>query len=93
MATPYTSSDEDETPVLKHIKNKKKKWDEETTNMFIDLVEERPCLWDIFHTEYTKRDKREKAYNEIKDVIELDVKEIKSKIHNLRAQLGRAKQG
>ena len=55
--------------------------------MLIDLVEERPCLWSIFHTEYTKRDKREKAYDEIKDIIELDVKEIKSKTHNLRAQL------
>ena len=57
--------------------------------MLIALVEERPYFWDVFHTEYTKRDKREKEYDEIKNVIELDVKEIKSKIHNVRVQLDR----
>jgi len=70
-------------------KCQKKKWDEATTNILIDLLEERPCLWDIFHNEYTKRDKREVAYTEIEDRIEFDIKEIKTKVHNLRAQLGR----
>ena len=85
-----SSSDGEETAQLKITKSsKKKKWNEEITSTLIDMLEERPCLWDIFNTEYAKRDKREKAYEEITDVIELDVKEIKSKIHNLRAQLGR----
>ena len=35
------------------------------TTAFIDLLEKRICLWDIFDNEYTKREIRELAYKEI----------------------------
>ena len=40
-----------------------------TKSEVIELLEERPCLWDIFHVEYAKRDKREVAYTEIAELL------------------------
>ena len=59
--------------------------------LLIDLLEERPSLWDMFDSEYTKREVREVAYKEIAEKLgeNWTLSEIKSKINNLRAQLGR----
>ena len=74
----------------KHEKRKRKgKWNEENVRAFIDLLEERPCLWSIFDSQYTKREKRDSACKEIAEVLEWELGEIKTKINNLRAQLGR----
>ena len=74
----------------KHEKRKRKgKWNEENVTALIDLLEERPCLWNIFDSQYTKREKRDSAYKEIAETLEREVGEIKTKINNLRAQLGR----
>ena len=74
----------------KHDKRKRKgKWNEENVTAFIRLLEERPCLWNIFDSQYTKREKRDSAYKEIAETLEREVGEIKTKINNLRAQLGR----
>ena len=56
----------------------------------IDLLEERPSLWDMFDSEYTKRKVREIAYKEIAEKLgeNWTLSEIKSKFNNLRAQLG-----
>ena len=71
----------------KHEKRKRKgKWN---VTALIDLLEERPCLWNIFDSQYTKREKRDSAYKEIAETLEREVGEIKTKINNLRAQLGR----
>ena len=57
----------------------------------IDLLEERPSLWDMFGSEYTKRQVREAAYKEIAEVLgeNWTLSEITSKIINLQVQLGR----
>ena len=34
------------------------------------LQEERPCLWNIFDSQYTKHEKRDSAYKEIADTLE-----------------------
>ena len=42
----------------KHEKRKRKgKWNEENVTALIDLLEERSCLWNIFDSQYTKREK------------------------------------
>ena len=74
----------------KHENKKQKgKWKEENVTALIDLLEEQPCLWKIFDSQYTKREKRDSAYKEISGKLEWEVGEIKTKINNLRAQLGR----
>ena len=74
-----------------NAKRNTKKWKEENVINLIELLEERSCLWDIYDKEYTKRDKREVAYKEIAENLgnRWEISEIKTKINNLRAQLGR----
>ena len=72
----------------KHEKRKGKgKWNEENATALIDLLE-RPCLWNIFDSQYMKHEKCDSAYKEIAETLEREVGEIKTKINNLRAQLG-----
>ena len=42
-----------------------KDWMDEEISLLIDMLEEKPCLWDVFGKEYTKRDVKEIAYTEI----------------------------
>ena len=53
------------------------------------MLEEKPCLWDVFDKEYTKRDVKEIAYTEIASSLDTNIESIKAKINGLRAQLGR----
>ena len=46
-------------------------------------------MWDICQKDYHSREKKEIAYNEIKDILDVGVGEIKSRLLSLRAQLGR----
>ena len=60
MSAGEPSSDE------KHEKRKRKgKWNEENVTVLIDLLEEQPCLWNTFNSQYTKHEKRDSAYKEI----------------------------
>ena len=43
-------------------KKDKKEWNDNKIMNFIDMLEENPCLWDIFHKDYSKRDVKEIAY-------------------------------
>ena len=42
-----------------------KKWNERNTTLLSVLLDERPSLWDMFDSEYTKREVREVATKEI----------------------------
>ena len=53
------------------------------------MLEQKPCLWDVFDKEYTKRDVKERAYTEIVSSLDTNIESIKAKINGLRAQLGR----
>ena len=55
--------------VLKKRKTSKK-WNERNTTLLIDLLKERPSLWDMFDSEYTKREVCEVAYKEIEEELE-----------------------
>ena len=85
------SSDEACSDELKVSKGSNKKWNDKNTTSLIDLLEERICLLDMSDDEYTKRKVRELAYKEIAENLHSiwTVPEIKTKINNLRAQLGR----
>ena len=53
------------------------------------MLEAQPCLWDIYHPDYLKRDLKEIAYSEISSALDTTNASIKTKINGLRAQLGR----
>ena len=50
------------------------------------MLEEKPCLWDVFDKAYTKRDVKEIAYTEIANSLDTNIESIKAKINGLRAQ-------
>ena len=87
-----TSTGSEETSVDK--KNPKKRkinklWTEEKTIELIEQLESRPCLWDVYHATYSKRDVKELAYAELSDQFELPIAEIKSKVNSSRTQFDR----
>ena len=55
----------------------------------MDMLEGKPCLWDFFDKEYTKRDVKEIAYTEIASSLDTSIESIKANINGLRTQLGR----
>ena len=55
------------------------------------MLEENPCLWDVFHKDYSKRDIKEIAYKSIATAFDTNISSVKTKINGLRAQLGREK--
>ena len=64
-------------------------WCDTEVDRLIELLEERPCLWDAFCKDYHVREKRERAYEDIENELEIDVNDIITKIVGLRSQLGR----
>ena len=64
----------------------KKLQDEER---LIDLLEQKTFLWDVGTKEYHLKNKREKAYEEMRDALDIDVANIKAKIMSIRPQLGK----
>ena len=66
-----------------------RRWRNDETCKLIDLVEERPCIWNVFDNDYHNREKREKAYKDIESELNVPMAEIKRKIMQLRSQLGR----
>lgn len=66
-----------------------RKWTELEIDQLIDLLEEKDCLWDVNTKDYHVRNKREKALEEMRDILDIDMADIKAKITSLRAQLGR----
>ena len=68
---------------------KSRRWSDAEVDRLIELLEERPCLWDVFCKEYHVREKRERAYEEIENELEIELNDIKTKIVGLRSQLGR----
>ena len=53
------------------------------------MLESKPCLWDIYHPDYLKRDMKEIGYGEIATALNTTNASVKTKINGLRAQLGR----
>lgn len=54
----------EETPSRKRkqSKGKPRKWNDEETDLLIDLLEQNACLWGIFSKDYHLKDKRDKTF-------------------------------
>ena len=64
-----------------------KKWTDDETSLLMDMLEANPCLWGIYHTDYSKCDLKEITYTEIATSLHTNITSIKAKINSLRAQL------
>ena len=51
------------------------------------MHEENPCLWDVLHKYYTKRNVKEITYSNVTDVFETEINSIKTIVNGQRAQL------
>ena len=51
------------------------------------MHEENPCLWDVLHKNYTKRNVKEITYSNLTDVFEIEINSIKTIINGLRVQI------
>ena len=72
------------------VKNgKKNKWTNDEVLDLIELLEEEPRLWDIISNKYTKREVKERAYEELEEHFDSSSAFKKTKINALRAPLGR----
>ena len=60
--------------------NDKKDWNDNETMDFIDMYEENPCLWDVFHNDYSKHDVKAITYSSSPAAFETNVSSIKTKI-------------
>ena len=65
-----------------------KEWNDDELTLLIDMLESKPCLWDIYHPDYLKRDMKEIGYSEIATALNTTNASVKTKINGLRAQLG-----
>ena len=66
-----------------------KDWTDDEISLLIDLLESNPCLWDIHHKDYSKRDLKEIAYSDIAESFHTTIVSIKTKINSLRTQFGK----
>ena len=58
-------------------------------SLLIDMLEANLCLWDVYHTNYTNCCIKEVPYTEISTSLDTNISSIKTKINDLRLQLGR----
>lgn len=62
------------------------RWTFETIRRLIDLYQENPCLWDTAAEAYKDRVKKNSAFLLISSELNVDIKEVQRKLHNLRNQ-------
>ena len=61
MANTNMSAGKSSCDEKRERRKQKGKWNEENVTALIDLLEEQPCLWNIFDSQYTTREKRDSA--------------------------------
>ena len=66
-----------------------KRWSSEEVDLLIDEFKKRSCLWDVFDLDYHSKEKRERAYLELEEVLGIKTLDIKTKVLGLRTQLDR----
>ena len=66
-----------------------KEWTDDETFLLTDMLEASACLWDIYHTDYSKRDLKEITYTKFATSLDTNITSVKAKINSLRTQLGR----
>ena len=48
------------------------------------MHEENPCLWDVLHKDYTKRNVKEITYSNVTDVFETEINSVKTIFDEVR---------
>lgn len=66
--------------------NNNYRWSPDEILELIDLIKERPCLWNVNSTEYRDKTKKEIALNYLADKFNVTNEHVKTKIHTLRTQ-------
>ena len=66
--------------------NGKKDWTDDEISLLMDMLDTNPCLWDVYHTDYTNRCIKEIAYTEIAASLDTNISSIKTKINCLRVR-------
>ncbi|KAG5884236.1 hypothetical protein JTB14_011725 [Gonioctena quinquepunctata] len=65
----------------------KKKWSAEQTIEFLEGYESYPCSWDVHSTPYKNKNRREKAYQKLYQLMDIEdsgIAEVKAKIRSIR---------
>ena len=70
------------------VTNDLKDQDEDNIFLFIKMREENPCLREVLHKDYTKRNVKEITYSNQTGVFETEINSFKTIVNGLRAQLG-----
>lgn len=72
----------EETPgrKRKQSRGKLRKWNDEETDLLIDLLEQNACLWDVFSKDYHLKDKRDKTFETMQEELGISIADIKYKI-------------
>lgn len=68
---------------------KKRKWTQDLTKLFLEIYEQYPCLWDIKCADYRDKDKKDLAFSNVVGsmvsfVPDFDILSAKSKIKSIR---------
>ena len=50
-------------------KGRARRWTEPEIDQLIDLLEEKDCLWDVNKKDYHLRNKRERAFEEMRNIL------------------------
>ena len=65
--------------VKRGVTNDLKDQDEDHIFLFINMHEENPCLWDMLHRDYTKRNEKEIINSSLTDVLETETNQLRHK--------------
>ena len=67
--------------------NPKKDWTNDEISLLIYMLQANLCLWNVYHTDYTKRGMKDIAYKEITILLDTNIPLTKTKINSLKAHL------
>ena len=67
--------------------NPKKDWTNDEISLLIYMLQANLCLWNVYHTDYTKRGMKDIAYKEITILLDTNIPLTKTKVNSLKAHL------
>ncbi|XP_030237135.1 uncharacterized protein LOC115561314 [Gadus morhua] len=70
-------------------KENKRKWSNTMETTLVEMWQQRPCIFDVSSKDFHDRVKRDKAWREIADTLDLPVVEITTRAASLRTQFGK----
>lgn len=77
------------TDIGQNESGEKKKWDEQSEELLVDLWCDQECLYNITSKDYFNRDLKRREMEKIADALGTSADEVKKKMTNLRTQYGK----